>query len=547
MKIIKQVTAALSAACIILCLLSGCTASAEGKAFYDAMLKAQSIKSSQNDIKYTFRFDATDLSESDTAAINQIKAMLNNMEMAMNMKQVTNTDNTVLKMQSDVNIQMGGMSMNMGVWADMDLNGTNPKFIEIIKYPTMITAANPYMAGKEYMVMDLGKTMDSSVGYGREPEGYNADKIKLIKEMQDKTNAFLAEYLVQYDPGFKLITDLGTRDILTPEGTVNARIYQIKLDDKSAKKLIRYTVNNFAENKAAMEYAADYLNFMGKFIASTPGAIDPADGMGKLMESFDKDEPELIKKFDGIMDKLEDIQLIGDKGIILEYAMDENGYIINQYGSMDFIFDISKLSELKEMNGSSSEKTGIINFGIDFTVLQYNINKDIDIEMPVITPENSFDINEIAAMGAQTSKAPEAIPTALKVLINGKPVSFDSYTIEGYNYFKIRDIAKAVSGTQKQFDVIWDDENKTINLVSQKAYTVIGGEMIPGDGKKKMPVLNTLILYKDGKEIFLNAYMIDGNNYFKLRDIAQAFNIGIAWDGENSAIVIDTTKDYTDR
>ena len=547
MKIIKQVTAALSAACIILCLLSGCTASAEGKAFYDAMLKAQSIKSSQNDIKYTFRFDATDLSESDTAAINQIKAMLNNMEMAMNMKQVTNTDNTVLKMQSDVNIQMGGMSMNMGVWADMDLNGTNPKFIEIIKYPTMITAANPYMAGKEYMVMDLGKTMDSSVGYGREPEGYNADKIKMIKEKQDKTNAFLAEYLVQYDPCFKLITDLGTRDILTPEGTVNARIYQIKLDDKSAKKLIRYTVNNFAENKAAMEYAADYLNFMGKFIASTPGAIDPADGMGKLMESFDKDEPELIKKFDGIMDKLEDIQLIGDKGIILEYAMDENGYIINQYGSMDFIFDISKLSELKEMNGSSSEKTGIINFGIDFTVLQYNINKDIDIEMPVITPENSFDINEIAAMGAQTSKAPEAIPTALKVLINGKPVSFDSYTIEGYNYFKIRDIAKAVSGTQKQFDVIWDDENKTINLVSQKAYTVIGGEMIPGDGKKKMPVLNTLILYKDGKEIFLNAYMIDGNNYFKLRDIAQAFNIGIAWDGENSAIVIDTTKDYTDR
>lgn len=137
-----------------------------------------------------------------------------------------------------------------------------------------------------------------------------------------------------------------------------------------------------------------------------------------------------------------------------------------------------------------------------------------------------------------------ALPTNSKVLVNGKEVSFDAYNINGNNYFKLRDLATVVSGTEKQFEVEWDNEKNAINLISGKTYTTVGGEMSAGDGKEKAGSLNTAKIYKDGEEAELTAYNINNNNYFKLRDIAQAFNIGITWDNQTMTIGIDTAIDY---
>ncbi|MEG0798795.1 MAG: WG repeat-containing protein, partial [Acidaminococcaceae bacterium] len=49
-----------------------------------------------------------------------------------------------------------------------------------------------------------------------------------------------------------------------------------------------------------------------------------------------------------------------------------------------------------------------------------------------------------------------AISSAQKVTVNGKDVAFDAYNINGNNYFKLRDLAFALSGSEKQFDVGWD-------------------------------------------------------------------------------------------
>jgi hypothetical protein len=100
----------------------------------------------------------------------------------------------------------------------------------------------------------------------------------------------------------------------------------------------------------------------------------------------------------------------------------------------------------------------------------------------------------------------------------------------------------ALNGTEKQFDVTYDDVAKVINLVSSKAYTVVGGELSKGDGNVKMPILTTAVTYKDGAEVSLTAYNIDGSNYFKLADIAKVFDFGLAWDGVTSTIRVDTSK-----
>lgn len=143
--------------------------------------------------------------------------------------------------------------------------------------------------------------------------------------------------------------------------------------------------------------------------------------------------------------------------------------------------------------------------------------------------------------------APEkatATPTVSNVLVNGKATSFDAYNINGNNYFKLRDLASVVNLSKKQFEVSWDAAKNAIDLKSNSPYTKVGGEMAKSDGKAKDAVLSTSKIYKDGTEQKLTAYNIGGNNYFKLRDIAQAFNIGVTFDSKTNTISIDTNADY---
>lgn len=138
-----------------------------------------------------------------------------------------------------------------------------------------------------------------------------------------------------------------------------------------------------------------------------------------------------------------------------------------------------------------------------------------------------------------------ATPTSSTILVNGEKISFDAYTINGNNYFKLRDLAYILSGTQKQFEVEWDSANNAIQLTSSKAYTAVGGEMASKGSGSKTATPTSSKIYLDGTEVSFTAYTIDGNNYFKLRDIGAAFDIGVDWDGANNTIVIDTSKGYT--
>lgn len=49
----------------------------------------------------------------------------------------------------------------------------------------------------------------------------------------------------------------------------------------------------------------------------------------------------------------------------------------------------------------------------------------------------------------------------------------------------------------------------------------------------------------NGRPVEAEAYTINGNNYFKLRDIAAMVDFGVDWDGEAGAVLIDTSKGYT--
>ncbi len=137
-----------------------------------------------------------------------------------------------------------------------------------------------------------------------------------------------------------------------------------------------------------------------------------------------------------------------------------------------------------------------------------------------------------------------ATPTASKVLVNDEAVSFDAYNINGNNYFKLRDLAKVVSGTDKQFSVGYDSATSAIALTSGKSYTDVGGELSAGSNQAKIASASGSRIYVNRKKTPFVVYMIGGNNYFKLRDVAKAFDIGVGYDDETKAVSIDTKLSY---
>lgn len=135
-----------------------------------------------------------------------------------------------------------------------------------------------------------------------------------------------------------------------------------------------------------------------------------------------------------------------------------------------------------------------------------------------------------------------AAPNASAIVVDGEIVSFDAYTINSENYIKLRDVAYTLNGTRVQFNVSYDG---MINITSGTAYTPDGSEMKSKGTANKTPVLNKAKIMLNGKEVELTAYTIDGNNYFKLRELAQTFDFGVGWDGSTSTITVDTSVPYT--
>ena len=138
----------------------------------------------------------------------------------------------------------------------------------------------------------------------------------------------------------------------------------------------------------------------------------------------------------------------------------------------------------------------------------------------------------------------------LDVKVNGKTVSPQGYYIVngtqyGNNYFKLRDIAYLLSGTKGQFNVRWDKENERILLTSGTAYETVGGELADSSTAVEKIGKSTSTIVLDGEEITLDGYIINGNNYYKLRDIGKAIGFDVDFDNASSTVLVKTTSDYS--
>lgn len=195
---------------------------------------------------------------------------------------------------------------------------------------------------------------------------------------------------------------------------------------------------------------------------------------------------------------------------------------------------------------SDDQKEALAN-GAEVTLTSDMVGKDsLELRGTYIMPFMDIIVVDEGEPSLPNTQELTAIPTSSNIYINDMSVSFDAYNINDNNYFKLRDLAYSLNGTEKQFEVSWDSEANVISLLSNKNYTSNDSEMKKGDGANKIPVLNKSKILLDNNEIELTAYIVDENSYFKLRDIGKLFDFFVGLDDVNNTIKIDTSMPYVE-
>jgi hypothetical protein len=143
-----------------------------------------------------------------------------------------------------------------------------------------------------------------------------------------------------------------------------------------------------------------------------------------------------------------------------------------------------------------------------------------------------------------------AQPTAQALTVDGQTVNgAEIYAVNGNNYFKLRDVAQLLTGTDVQFSVDYDSAKDAIVITTGAGYTSVGGELASsGEDKSStiQPTSQSLIL--NGKTINMStiaAYAIGGNNYFKLRDLGTLLGFTVDYDETTNTIVVTSVAPAT--
>lgn len=371
-------------------ILTGC--STNGLAVYNAFSKSQKIKSCQTQFDLNLNISAANMSPAEQQNMQKVLPLINNSKISILTTTNANEEKTLNQMQSSINAQFGLVPINAEMWVNTDNTKDKPVIKEIFKMPAILTSYMPQeYSGKQYMIFNYDDV--SNV-----PNAPKIDYKKIIdssKDFQAKFDDFIASYVKQFNPSLNAITKLGNECIYQPNVVQTADTYQLKLDDKSFKGLLRYSLNNFSNNKDAINFIKYYVSFINSSIESPQGQASISENeLNSSLAAL----PETVKELNKNLDALDKVKIIGDKGITIKYAINRDGYIINEKGNAEFVIDSASLSNLEKdvtLTDNSSPNTGVYTVNLTFNNDIRNINGYNPVTFPEVTKSNSFNYSDL--------------------------------------------------------------------------------------------------------------------------------------------------------
>lgn len=121
-----------------------------------------------------------------------------------------------------------------------------------------------------------------------------------------------------------------------------------------------------------------------------------------------------------------------------------------------------------------------------------------------------------------------------------------AYLINKYNYFKLRDVAYLLRNSTAEFEVGWEKSTNVITLTTGKNYTAVGGELNTKALSSVAGKPTTAIVKVNGKKVSFDGYIINGNNYYKIADMAAALGFTADYDVPSRTDFAQNTDTCTD-
>ena len=171
----------------------------------------------------------------------------------------------------------------------------------------------------------------------------------------------------------------------------------------------------------------------------------------------------------------------------------------------------------------------------------------VDLESPVNPgTEITYSLNEADAVDgvitlnltAYDKGFNSIVASPQSLVLNGNTAVCEKYNIDGYNYFKLRDLAALLNGTGSQFSVTFDESNLTAYVETGKGYVSVGGELEAARDNSSSCTRSDWKLVVDGQEVNVSAFDIAGNNYYKLRDLADIIGYNVDYLEAENCIAI---------
>lgn len=369
----------------------------------NSLQKNNEIKSMESSTELKMSMDLIGASEEELQEASQMLSLVNNSSITINQK--TQQDKEKIKGQVDLNIDLGGMITNTSVWVDADTSIDNFKLKEIIKLPPILMMSMPEEdMEKEYFVLDFEELMQEVNEERSQEENIDIsqlrDLVKFNNEFKKKFNEFLKEFAKDLDFDEKIIKYKGIDRV---DGA-SVKVYELRIDDKTFKRFIKQVAYELIESDSSKELLHEYFTYIEESIGNIDSAnqeeLEELKGYSELFnEGISKEEKEeLLKNIDEVFESFKDIQIIGEKGIVIQLKINKKGYIVNTSGNINIAFDAEAFNEYSNEGEDilvEQETIPTMDINIEFDSKITNINKDIYIKFPKTTSDNSINYMEV--------------------------------------------------------------------------------------------------------------------------------------------------------
>lgn len=129
-----------------------------------------------------------------------------------------------------------------------------------------------------------------------------------------------------------------------------------------------------------------------------------------------------------------------------------------------------------------------------------------------------------------------------EIYLDGKKVDVEGYNIDGSNYFKLRDVATILKDSSIGFDVNYNEDAQRIIINRFSKYTPLSTDLVKSNSTEIEIQESFQQVRVDSDKVKFSGYLINGNNYFKLRDLGKNLGFPVDYNESERKILITSEK-----